>query len=329
MDAVSIVITVILAVLVIFLIWDRFRGQQRLREQIDALSRVVGEKVEGSISIFGDVRERLGELTKRTRDIEEVGRSISSLQEALRAPKFRGGFGELGLERLLTDSLPPDSYCLQYRFRNGETVDAVVRIGGNLVPIDSKFPFPLEDFERMIITESKERQLELRRQFVRVIRRHIDSVSKYILPDENTFDFALMYIPAENIYYETIVRCPQLDEESDIYFYCLKKRVFPVSPNSFYAYLQAIVLGLKGLQVEKSAREILGRLERLQGGLQDFQRDYELIGRHLSHAAAKHTEAGSKLNSLSGRLELLTGEGQAEELPEASAEVKREEADSP
>jgi len=329
MDVISVVVIVVLAVLVIFLIWDRFRGQQRLKEQIDALSRVVGEKVEGSISVFGDVRERLGELTKRTKDIEEVGRSISSLQEALRAPKFRGGFGELGLERLLMDSLPPDSYCLQHRFRNGETVDAVVRIGGNLVPIDSKFPFPLENFERMIITENKDEQLELRRQFVRVIRRHIDSVSKYILPDENTFDFALMYIPAENIYYETIVRCPQINEESDIYFYCLKKRVFPVSPNSFYAYLQAIVLGLKGLQVEKSAREILGRLERLQGELQDFQKDYELIGRHLSHATAKHTEAGSKLTSLGDRLELLTDEDQAEELPEASAEVRREEADGP
>jgi DNA recombination protein RmuC len=220
------------------------------------------------------------------------------------------------------DSLPPDSYGLQHRFRNGETVDAVVRIGENLVPIDAKFPFPLEDFERMVATDSPEEQLRLRRQFTRIIRKHIDDVGRYILPDENTFDFALMYIPAENIYYETIVRCPQLNEESDIYFYCLKKRVFPVSPNSFYAYLQAIVLGLKGLQVEKSARDILGRLERLQGGLEDFQRDYELIGRHLSHAAAKHTEAGTKLTSLSGRLELLTGNHPADKLPGVASEER-------
>ena len=329
MDVTTIIIIAILAVVVIFLIWDRVRGQQRMKEQIDALARLVGERVEGSLGVFGDVRERLGELSKRTKDIEEVGKSISSLQEALRAPKFRGGFGELGLERLLADSLPPDAYRLQHRFRSGEAVDAVVRIGGNLVPVDAKFPFPLEDFERMIIAESKGEQLDLRRQFVRVIRKHIDSVSKYILPDENTFDFALMYIPAENIYYETIVRCPQLSEENDIYFYCLKKRVFPVSPNSFYAYLQAIVLGLKGLQVEKSAREILGRLERLQGGLQDFQRDYELIGRHLAHAAAKHTEAGSKLTALGGRMEMLTGENRAEKLAGSDAVTERDEtADS-
>ena len=274
--------------MVVFLIVDRVRGRKRLREQADALSKLVGERVEGSIGVFGDVRERLGELTKRTRDIEEVGKSITSLQEALRTPKFRGGFGELGLERLLVYSLPQGSYGLQHRFRNGETVDAVVRIGGNLVPIDAKFLFPLEDFERMVTTDSQGEQLQLRRQFTRTIRKHIDDVSKYILPDEETFDFALMYIPAENIYYETIVRCPQLSEESDIY-YCLKKRVFPVSPNSFYAYLQAIVLGLKGLRVEKSARDILGRLERLQAGFQSFQDDYEIIGRHISHAAAKHT----------------------------------------
>jgi DNA recombination protein RmuC len=321
------ILVVVLVVLVVFLIVDRVRGRKRLKEQADALSRVVGEKVEGSIGVFGDVRERLGELTKRTRDIEEVGKSITSLQEALRAPKFRGGFGELGLERLLVDSLPQNSYGLQHRFRNGETVDAVVRIGGNLVPIDAKFPFPLEDFERMVTTDSQGEQLQLRRQFIRTIRKHIDDVSKYILPDEKTFDFALMYIPAENIYYETIVRCPQLGDESDLYFYCLKKRVFPVSPNSFYAYLQAIVLGLKGLQVEKSARDILGRLERLQAGFQSFQDDYEIIGRHISHAAAKHTEAAGKLNTLSGRLELLTSDHLVDGLPEVTAHGQGEEAD--
>ena len=252
-----------------------------------------------------------------------MGKNISSLQEALRSPKFRGGFGELGLERLLADCLPTAAYSLQYRFRNGDIVDAVVRIGDNLAPIDSKFPFPLEDFERMSTSEAAEEQLRLRRQFNRTIKKHIDDVSKYILPDENTFDFALMYIPAENIYYETVVRCPQPVEENDLYSYALQKRVFPVSPNSLYAYLQAIVLGLKGLQVEKSARELLGRLERLQGDLHEFQADYELIGRHISHAANKHTEAGNKLTNISGRVELLTGEA-PEKLAEGSSEKSPE-----
>jgi DNA recombination protein RmuC len=271
------------------------------------------------------VRERLGELTKSTKDIEEVGKSISSLQEALRAPKFRGGFGELGLETLLANILPSNCYSLQRRFRNGEIiVDAVVQIGSKLVPIDSKFPFALTDFERMLTAESEEETNRLRRQFSRTVKRHVDDVSKYILPDENTFDFALMYVPAENIYYETIVRGPQPSSEDDVYSYCLQKRVFPVSPNSFYAYLQAIVLGLKGLQVEKSAREILGRLEGVRGGLQDFQEDYELIGTHLSHAMKKHTDARSKLTRLGERVELLANSDTTEELPEGKAEASEE-----
>jgi len=313
----EVVIIILLVILVSLFLWYMLRASRRWKEQGEALSKVVGEKVEGSVGVFGDLRERLGELTKKTKDIEEVGKSISSLQEALRAPKFRGEFGEVGLETLLMNHFS-GSYSLQYRFRNGKTVDAVVRVGENLVPIDSKFPFPLGDFERMVTTQSQEEQSRLRRQFVRTIKKHIDDVSEYIQTDEGTFNFALLYIPAENLYYETVVRGSQPSDESDIYSYCREKRVFLVSPNTFYAYLQAIVLGLKGLQVEKFAQEILGRLERLQGDLQDFQEDYELIGRHIYNAAKKHTEAETKLTRLSGRFELLTGETPIEKLPEGS-----------
>ncbi|MBA7487274.1 hypothetical protein ES707_22837 [subsurface metagenome] len=316
----EIVTIALLVILVGFFVWDRFRASRRWKEQSDVLTRIVGEKVEGSIGVFGEVRERLGELTKSTKDIEEVGRSIASLQEALRAPKFRGGFGELGLERLLVDTLPANSYFLQHRFQNGEIVDAAVRLGGNLVPVDSKFPFPLEYFERMLTGESQEEQARIRRQFTRTIRKHIDDVSKYIRPDENTFDFALMYIPAENIYYETIIKHPDASEESNIYSYCLQKRVFPVSPNSFYAYLQAIVLGLKGLQIEKSAREILGHLQRLQGDLQGFQDDYDTLGGHIRHASAKYDEAARKLTRLSDKLQIV-GEIPQERLPEGSTDT--------
>ncbi|GAI76561.1 unnamed protein product, partial [marine sediment metagenome] len=249
-----ILLVVLLVILVAFFLWYRFRQDQRWKEQSDILSKTVGERIADTTKVFGDVKERLGELAQRTEQIQEVGKDISNLQEILRAPKFRGGFGELLLERLLADILPRHNYSLQYRFRDGETVDAVIRIGENLVPIDSKFP--LEDFERILASESEEEQATLRRQFTRTIKKHIDDVAKYILPDEKTFDFALMYIPAENVYYETILRGQH--EESEIYSYSLQKRVIPVSPNTFYAYLQAIVLGLKGLHIEKTARDILG-----------------------------------------------------------------------
>ena len=315
----EIVIIVLLVILVGFFLWDRLRGRQRLKEQGDALSKIVSEKVEGSLAVFGDVRERLGELAQRTKDIQEVGKDVSSLQELLRAPKFRGGFGELLLERLLADILPRDNYSLQYRFGNGETVDAVIRIGGKLVPIDSKFP--LEDFERIIAAESEEGQVALRKQFMRTIKKHIDEVAKYILPDENTFDFALMYIPAENVYYETILRGHP--EESELYSYSLQKRVIPVSPNSFYAYLQVIILGLKGLHIESAAREILGHLGRLQGDLKDFEDDFDTLGGHIRHAAVKYDDATRKLTKLDDKLHSI-GETPVEKLPEGDVETRDE-----
>jgi len=315
-------IVILLVIVIGFFLWDRLRGQQRWKEQGDTLSKIVGEKIEGSVQVFGDVRERLGELTQRTKDIQEVGKNVSSLQELLRAPKFRGGFGELLLEKLLADILPRDSYSLQYKFRNGETVDAVVQIGRNLVPIDSKFP--IDDFERLIKAESEEEQKALRRQFTRNIKKHIDDVAKYILPDENTFDFALMYVPAENVYYETIIRGT---EESDIFSYSLEKRVVPVSPNSFYAYLQVIVQGLKGLHFEKTAGEILAYVSRLQSDLDNFQRDYEVMGDHIRHAANKYDEAGRKLARFGDKLQ-LAGETPVKKLPEGDTDTHDEEVDS-
>ena len=318
-EIVGIVIIVLLVILIGLFLWDRLRGRQRLKEQGDALSRIVGEKVEGSIAVFGDVRERLGELTQRAKDIQEVGKNVSSLQELLRAPKFRGGFGELLLERLLADILPTGSYSLQYTFKGGETVDAVVRIGGKLVPIDSKFP--LEDFERVVAAESEEEQVALRKQFIRNIKKHIDEVTKYILPEEDTFDFALMYIPAENIYYETVIRGT---EESDLFSYSIEKRVVPVSPNSFYAYLQVIVQGLKGLHFEKAAGEILSYVGRLQSDFGDFQQDYEVMGGHIRHAATKYDEASRKLNRLGDKLQLAGGVS-TDKLPEGDSKKHEDE----
>ena len=307
----EIVIIILLLILVGFFLWDRFRGKKRLKEQGDALSKAVGERIDGTIKVFGELQKGMGELTEKTKVIEEAGKNILTLQEILQAPKPRGGLGELLLERLLADTLPRKFYDLQHKFRSGEAVDAVVRIGGNLVPIDAKFP--LEDFERIVAAESEKEKENLRKDFTRVVKKHIDNVTKYILPDENTFDFALMYVPAENVYYEAIL-------QSEICSYCLQKKVFLVSPNSFYAYLQAIVLGLKGLRIERDTQEILGRLQRLQADFNAFQQDYDTLGGHIYKAAKKYEEASAKLTRLGGRLELAGGVS-AEKLPEASTSV--------
>mgnify|MGYP001135860724 FL=1 len=151
---------------------------------------------------------------------------------------------------------------------------------------------------------------------MRDVKKHIDDISsKYILPDEDTFDFALLYIPAENVYYETIIKDEPLYEEGGICSYALSKRVIPVSPNSFYAYLQALVLGVKGLRIEKAAEEILSNLTRLHGDLIKFREDFEVLGKHLSNSRAKYEEAEKKLDRLGEKL-LSVGEQKPPEIPE-------------
>ncbi len=321
MSAEIVIIIILLAIVLVILamlVSDRIRASQRWKEQGDALSKTVGERIADTTKVFGEVKESLGKLTQRAEQIQEVGKDVSSLQELLRAPKFRGGFGELLLERLLADILPKDNYKIQHRFENGETVDAVIRVGGKLVPIDAKFP--LAGFKGIVAVESEEEQESLRKEFTRNIKKHIEDVSKYILPDEGTFDFALMYIPAENIYYETIIRGTG---EGDIFSYSLNKKVIPVSPNSFYAYLQVIVQGLKGLHFEKEAGEILSYVKRLQGDFGDFQHDYGVVGEHIRHAANKYDEASRKLTRFGDKLQ-LTGATPAERLPEGDAETHNE-----
>lgn len=271
---------------------------QDITQQLQITSGQIGTRLDKTAEVVGGVKKELGGVFEATKRIFEVGKDISSLQELLRAPKFRGGFGEQFLENLLAQILPFSHYQLQYRFKNGETVDAIIRIGNGIVPIDSKFP--LENFRRLVESKEEEERRANRRSFIRDVKIHIDTIaSKYILPDEGTYDFALMYIPAENVYYEAIIKDK---EEEGIFPYALKKKVIPASPNSFYAYLQVIVLGLKGMRIEKSAEEIIRRLSRIQGDFTRFKEDFDIVGKHISNAKNKFDETERKLMRLGDKL---------------------------
>jgi DNA recombination protein RmuC len=289
---------------------------ERLREGGDQLQRTqhsLGERLDNAAKVVGDVQRGLGELREATAKVYEVGKDVSSLQDILRAPKLRGGLGEFLLVDLLAQVLPAAHYAIQHEFRGGERVDAVVRLGGGLVPVDAKFP--LEEFRRLLGAEGDDR-VRSKRAFTVRLRKHVDDIAaKYIRPDEGTFDFALMYVPAENVYYETIVRDEE-DGERALTAYALERRVVPVSPNSFYAYLQAIVLGLRGMRIEARAEEVMGQLARLGSDLRRLRDDFRLVGKHLGNAQQTWTSADRRLDRLGTKLATIAGDDDREELAE-------------
>jgi DNA recombination protein RmuC len=273
-------------------------------QQIQSQTSNVGNRLDNAARVIGDVQKNLGELGKATQEIKELGQSVSKLEELLRAPKLRGGLGELLLEDLLKQVLPADHFEMQYRFRNGQIVDAIIRTSDRIVPIDSKFP--LENFRKMAGADNDQNKKSFQKAFINDVKKHIDAIAtKYILTDEGTFPFALMYIPAENIYYEVIIK----DESTNgigFYSYALERKVVPVSPNSFYAYLQVIALGLRGLQIEHSAKEILNTLSRLQGEITRVREAFDTLGAHLENAHKKYEEADKRLSNFENRLENVT-----------------------
>ena len=183
-------------------------------------------------------------------------------------------------------------------------MDAVVKLGEKLVPIDSKFP--LDNFRRIIESKTEDERKASQRLFYKDVKKHIDDIaSKYIVPKEGTYDFALLYIPAENVYYETITKDESFGEEKGILNYALNKKVIPVSPNSFYAYLQVIILGLKGLKIEEHAREIQTLLVGLGKELKEFQEDFRLVGKHITDARNRFDEARGRLEKFTFRLEQI------------------------
>jgi len=297
-----------------------------MQQQIGQLTQQVNQQLQNMSSQFqkttgdigqtlGNVQSHLGKVEVTTREVLDKARSIASLEDLLRAPKFRGGMGEFFLGDLLGQILPPACFTLQHRFKSGEKVDAAININNRLVPVDAKFP--LENFKKYIQEADEKNKEAMRRKFVADVKKHIDDIAtKYILPEEGTYDFALMYIPAENVYYETILKEEALDEERGLYSHAIRKRVIPVSPNSFFAYLQVIVYGLKGLEIEKSAQLIYQTLAQLRGDLTRFQNDFQLLGTHLANAKTRFDDAEKRLVKFSDRLELTAGEKTAD-LPEA------------
>lgn len=261
--------------------------------------------------------DRLSKLDGTAAQMLQKASDLGRLEQALRPPKARGGVGEILLANLLRDMLPADAYRIQHTFRSGERVDAVVRVD-KLLSVDAKFP--LDNFERLVNAEDDgERELH-EKAFARDVKGHIDAIaSKYIRPAEGTFDFAFMYLPSESVYYELV--CGKTGALSS---YALSKRVFPVSPSTFHAYLVMVTQGLRALQIERHAQDVMAFCAQIAKDFERFRGDFEVVGKHIANAQTKYSEADRRLERLGTSLERATEWEPAEvEAAEAQPELPR------
>ncbi len=283
---------------------------ESMSKNLQSSSQVIDKHLLSSKETLEKLQHQLGSLKSDSQRMLQLGTDIRSLQDILKSPKLRGQLGEQSLEKLLKEILPMESFTIQHTFTNGKIVDCLVKMPDYSVPIDAKFPLP--SFQAMLQTEDDNEQIKLRRQFQKDVEKHIDKIAaNYINPAEGTLDFAMMYIPAENVYYETIIKY-QTDTR-DLLNYALEKKVIPVSPNLLYAYLMTIVMGLRGLQIEKQAVQIRKDIGMLSNNIKGFTETFSTMGRHLRNASGQYDQGQKQLDKFNVQLDQIqSASGEAE-----------------
>lgn len=281
MDSSLLIISVILIVgfgIVIYLINKKSNRPQdttllewlkSMDKRLDSNSQQLNIRLDKAADVIAGVQKNIGEMS-------EIGRSMRDLQDLLKSPKLRGNIGEQVLKELLGQMLPKSSFHLQYSFKSGSIVDAAIKTNAGIIPIDSKFP--LENFRKLNKAESDADKKIYEREFIQDVKKHIDSISsKYILTTEGTIDYALMYIPSEAVYYEIV-------NNSTLYDYASQKRVLPVSPMTFYAYLRSILIGFEGQKITAQAREILAGIRAIQKDYEKVGEGIDILGKHITNS---------------------------------------------
>jgi DNA recombination protein RmuC len=280
-------------------------------QRLDAVSKSLTDGVVKSADISAQSQSAMRDELKNTHgmlerihsqlgEFQEVSRGLSNAQQSLEAvlggAKTRGILGEVTLERLLEDSLPPSQYATQYRFASGECVDAAIFLRDKkLLGIDSKFPL---DAFRRIQAEGD----EARKAFVNAVKGHADAIAKkYILPAEDTLDLALMFVPSESVYYELLQCADSKGQQLDAY--CRERRIVAVSPNTLYAHLCVIAMGLRGMQIEENARRLANGLAGLKKQFGNFAETFEKVGTHLKNVQLSYQEADKRFDKTSSALE--------------------------
>src|SRR4030066_1261740 len=269
------------------------KNTETLQQRLEATNKAINERLDNAARVIGMVGKEVGQMS-------EIGRSMKELQDFLRSPKLRGNIGEQVLRELLGQFLPKESFHLQYRFRSGEIVDAAIRTESGIIQIDSKFP--MENFKNMAKAETENEKKVYEKEFARDVKKHIDDIAKkYILPEEGTIDYALMYVPSEPVYYEIMSNMPELSD------YAHKKRVLPVSPSTFYAYMRAILMSFEGKKIEERARSILAALRGIKGDSEKFGDALRVLTKHINDTKNTSDLVNSRYVSLHSKIDTAGG----------------------
>ncbi len=265
----------------------------KIGESTKAIQRQFGE----SAKIIRDVTEKLTKLDETNKQVVNFADQLQSLQDILKNPKQRGVLGEYYLETVLQNVMPPGTYKMQYEFKDGTVVDAVVFVKDKIIPIDSKFS--LENYNRLIATHDEAEKKRLEDAFRGDLKNRIDETAKYVKPQENTMDFAFMFIPAEAVYYDLLInKVGSVKARNLIEYAIIDKKVIIVSPTSFLAYLQTVLQGLKALQIEESAKEIRKRVEELGRHLSSYEIYMKKLGSHLGTTVNMYNSAYKELGKI-------------------------------
>jgi DNA recombination protein RmuC len=262
-----------------------------------------------------NTREQINHIQQQLGQVQQAGQlmheTASRLENILGGTKSRGNFGETTLERLLEDSLPPSQYTLQYPFRSGKTADAVIHLRDKkIMAIDSKFP--LDAYQRLGV-EDEEGHKEARKDFINAVKNHADSIAgKYIVPDEDTLELALMFVPSEAVYYE-LLRCTD-PRGIALDAYCRSQKIVAVSPNTLYAHLSVIAMGLRGMQIEENAKRLGASLDGLRKHLENFTEPFGKLGTHLKNAQQCYNEADKRFEKASNTMDYLLNSGEVRQL---------------
>jgi DNA recombination protein RmuC len=303
---------------------DRVFAQMdaRLRDNVRAMNEsksFLADRVSTTERAVRAVSSSLGKLEEATAALQRTNAEIASFQQMLRSPKVRGSFGEVLLTTLLAEILPAERYRTQFVLPGGTDIaDTIIKLqDGYIVAVDAKFP--LANYQRYVDESNPAQKAQLHKAFQRDVKKHISDIArKYISPAAKTLDFAFMYIPLEGVYYETIVQ--DSDGES-LWEFCLQHKVIPVSPNSFLAYLQTILLGLRGLQIEQQAKTILQSLSQVRQEFKHFGEEFSMVGKHLSNAKNRFDDTARQLDRVTHRLEQVESHAAQTTLPVEPVEL--------